>query len=78
MTGVSRSFRKDSPKEEASAPVRREPVTSRTAPPMATPTTPAPQGQPVRKEASASVKIDQKQEDEDLLDIPAFLRRQAN
>tara|TARA_R100000005_G_C5003615_1_gene212063 strand:+ start:4772 stop:6511 length:1740 start_codon:yes stop_codon:yes gene_type:complete len=78
MTGVSRSFRKDSPKEEASAPVRREPVTSRTAPPMATPPAAAPQGQPVRKEASASVKIDQKQEDEDLLDIPAFLRRQAN
>ncbi|WP_339714491.1 cell division protein FtsZ [uncultured Sneathiella sp.] len=74
MTGVSRSFKKDSAKEDASAPVRREPTTSRAA----TPPAPAQAPQPTRKEPVSSVKIDQKQEDEDLLDIPAFLRRQAN
>ena len=74
MTGVSRSFMKESSKEETSAPVRREPTTSRPATPSAA--TQAPQ--PPRKEPVSSVKIDQKQEDEDLLDIPAFLRRQAN
>ncbi|MFC4272858.1 cell division protein FtsZ [Sneathiella chungangensis] len=78
MTGVSRSFRKETAKEEAPAPARREPTSSRVAPPPAASAPAAPQSQPVKKEVTSSVKIDQKQEDEDLLDIPAFLRRQAN
>ncbi|WP_334127369.1 cell division protein FtsZ [Sneathiella sp.] len=77
MTGVSRSFRKESGKEEAAAPVRREPVSSRVAPQVSEQAL-APQSPQVRKEVTPSVNIDQKQEDEDLLDIPAFLRRQAN
>src|SRR5690606_33230431 len=77
MTGVSRSFRKESGKEEAAAPVRREPVSSRVAPQVSEQAL-APQSPQVRKEVTPSVNIDQKQEDEDLLDIPAFLRRHAN
>lgn len=68
MTGVSRSFKKE---EEPAAPVRREPTSEKKV--AAQPAAPAP-----RKEVVPSVKITQKQDDEDLLDIPAFLRRQAN
>jgi len=75
MTGVSRTFRKETAREETPAPVRKEPTSERVVP---TPAAPAPQSPTVRKEVTSSVKIDQKQEDEDLLDIPAFLRRQAN
>ncbi|MDF2367776.1 cell division protein FtsZ [Sneathiella sp.] len=78
MTGVSRNFRKETAREEAPAPVRKEPTSTRVA---STPAAPAPavaQNPTVRKEVTSSVKIEQKQEDEDLLDIPAFLRRQAN
>ena len=68
MTGVSRNFKKE---EAPAAPVRREPTSEKKVAPQ--PAAPAP-----RKEAVPSVKITQKQDDEDLLDIPAFLRRQAN
>nr|WP_281351336.1 cell division protein FtsZ [Sneathiella litorea] len=78
MTGVSRTFRKESATEEVPAPVRKEPTSARVAPSPAAPAPAAPQSPSVRKEVTSSVKIDQKQEDEDLLDIPAFLRRQAN
>ncbi|TNE40847.1 MAG: cell division protein FtsZ [Alphaproteobacteria bacterium] len=80
MTGVGRSFRKEEPRETAQAE-RREPTSRRAEPqtqaPAPTPQPTAPQ-MTVRTEAAPSVKISQKKEDEDLLDIPAFLRRQAN
>lgn len=78
MTGVSRNFRKEAAHEETPAPVRKEPTSNRVAPAPAASAPAAPQAPTVRKEVTSSVKIDQKQEDEDLLDIPAFLRRQAN
>ncbi len=82
MTGVGRMSRnaeaeradrqtaEQAPKET----VRTEPVAPR--PQAEAPVTaPAPQKQ---EALSPSVRIEQKNEDEDLLDIPAFLRRQAN
>ena len=68
MTGGVRKARSEAPV----AP-RKEPTSVRQEPTSAAPAMPAP-----APEALSSVKITQKQEDEDLLDIPAFLRRQAN
>jgi len=80
MTGVGRLSRKveaERKEAEVSPPVaRREPVA--TAKPAA-PATPKMTAQPQQEEAlSSSVRIEKKKDDEDLLDIPAFLRRQAN
>jgi len=81
MTGVGRLSRKAEAERKqtaaASEPViRREPVAS-SAPVEAKPQSAV--AQPQKEETlSSSVRIEQKKEDEDLLDIPAFLRRQAN
>ncbi len=72
MTGVGRKIKVGSPETSEAPPVRREPTAAPKAPAPA-PTAPEP-----KQEALSSVKISEKQEDEDLLDIPAFLRRQAN
>lgn len=80
MTGVGRMARKAEAEREARAQeaaaqseVRREPA----APAMQKPV--EEQAQQPQKEALApSVRIEEKKEDDDLLDIPAFLRRQAN
>jgi len=66
MTGGRKN--KSVPVETSREDIRQEPAA---APAPTAPAAPA-------QEASSSVKITQKQEDEDLLDIPAFLRRQAN
>lgn len=77
MTGVGRMARKveaeKASQENVEAPVRREPTTSI----KQSEKTPATE-QPKQDAMSPSVRIEQKKEDEDLLDIPAFLRRQAN
>ncbi len=81
MTGVGRVSRKvEAERKEAEArqAARREPVASPRAEQPA-PAAPAPSAAPKKEEAlSSSVRIEPKSEDEDLLDIPAFLRRQAN
>lgn len=81
MTGVGRVSRKvEAERKEAEArqTARREPVASPRAEQPA-PAAPAPTTAPKKSEAlSSSVRIEPKSEDEDLLDIPAFLRRQAN
>jgi cell division protein FtsZ len=75
MTGVGRVNRKAEAEraareEQAAAHAKQEPVASQPSKPVE---------ETVRQEAlSPSVRIEQKKEDEDLLDIPAFLRRQAN
>ena len=72
MTGVGRMSRKaeaERQEAEVQAPVRKEPVAS------PAPAAPAPQP---TEALSSPVSVQQKKEDEDLLDIPAFLRRQAN
>jgi cell division protein FtsZ len=77
MTGVGRLNRKveaeqsDAGQVEQSA--RREPVASTPVEPQMS--APAPQKQ---EALSSPVRVEQTKEDEDLLDIPAFLRRQAN
>ncbi|MEH6403040.1 MAG: cell division protein FtsZ [Sneathiella sp.] len=77
MTGVGRMARKaeaeNAVSERVEAPVRREPEA--TVKPSEQAAAPQPQKQDAM---SPSVRIEQKKEDEDLLDIPAFLRRQAN
>jgi len=78
MTGVGRMARKAEAEkvsqEKAEMPVRREPEAETVRQPEQ-----AVASQPQKQDAmSASVRIEQKKEDEDLLDIPAFLRRQAN
>ena len=79
MTGVGRVSRKvEAERKEAEArqTARREPVAT---PRAEQPAAPAPTAAPKKEEAlSSSVRIEPKSEDEDLLDIPAFLRRQAN
>ncbi|MBL4740832.1 MAG: hypothetical protein JKY12_07545, partial [Sneathiella sp.] len=79
MTGVGRMARKaeaeadKASQETAEAPIRREPEPTVRQPQQSA------EPQPQKQDAmSASVRIEQKKEDEDLLDIPAFLRRQAN
>ncbi len=79
MTGVGRMARKAEAEraarqaEESVSVERREPATPQASAPKAE--------EPVQSKQEAlspSVRIEQKKEDEDLLDIPAFLRRQAN
>ena len=78
MTGVGRMARKAEAERaarqaEETAAERREP-----AAPQAQPSKAEEPAQPRQEALSPSVRIEQKKEDEDLLDIPAFLRRQAN
>jgi len=80
MTGVGRLSRKvEAERKEAviaEPTVRREPPATARKVEAEAPTNTV---QPQKEEAlSSSVRIDKKKEDEDLLDIPAFLRRQAN
>jgi cell division protein FtsZ len=80
MTGVGRVSRKaEAERKEAEAASqkqeRREPVAKQQSAPQPSQAQSAPQ----KDEAlSSSVRVEPKTEDEDLLDIPAFLRRQAN
>ena len=78
MTGVGRS-KKQEPNQQTERSVRQEPTASarREVEPRQPAVPTAPVVEP-RQEALSSMKISQKNEDEDLLDIPAFLRRQAN
>ncbi|WP_025898449.1 cell division protein FtsZ [Sneathiella glossodoripedis] len=80
MTGVGRMSRKaEAERKQAEAAKkaaeRREPVARQQKAPQADP-----QATPTQKEEAltSSVRVEPKTEDEDLLDIPAFLRRQAN
>jgi len=85
MTGVGRLSRKvEAERKEVGLEqptVRKEPTASASRP-AETPAASEPKAEaPVQKEEAMtppSVKIENKTEDEDLLDIPAFLRRQAN
>ncbi|MEH6546531.1 MAG: cell division protein FtsZ [Sneathiella sp.] len=76
MTGVGRSKKQES-NQQTERSVRQEPTTSARRDAEPKHPTAAPAAEP-RQEALSSMKISQKNEDEDLLDIPAFLRRQAN
>ncbi|WP_373089497.1 cell division protein FtsZ [Sneathiella sp.] len=79
MTGVGRPFRKDDAGSAETQQVRREPTSRKAAPETPARTaSPAPAAAAPRQTPAPAVKVSQKQEDEDLLDIPAFLRRQAN
>ncbi len=80
MTGVGRMTRKAEAERETREVAESQSETVRRAEPAA-PKQPVekPIATPQKQEAlSPSVRIEQKKEDEDLLDIPAFLRRQAN
>ncbi|GLQ06010.1 cell division protein FtsZ [Sneathiella chinensis] len=78
MTGVGRLSRKteEEKSEPRTAPQAQAPVRQEPAAPVSQPAA-QPEARP-EEALSSSVRIEQKQEDEDLLDIPAFLRRQAN
>jgi cell division protein FtsZ len=71
MTGVGRVARKADAERQASQ--RHEPFAG-----MSSPAAQESEPKPRQEALSPSVRIEQKTEDEDLLDIPAFLRRQAN
>jgi cell division protein FtsZ len=78
MTGVGRSKKQEPSPAQVSA--RQEPTAGkrREESPKQPVAAPSPQTEEPRQEALSSMTITQKNEDEDLLDIPAFLRRQAN
>lgn len=82
MTGVGRMARKaEAERTERQAEARHSsPAPERREPAATSPATPKSEevSQPKQEALTPSVRIEQKKEDEDLLDIPAFLRRQAN
>ncbi len=80
MTGVGRVSRKaEAERKEAEAASQKQERREPAAKQQVTPKVEQPQAAPQKDEAlSSSVRVEPKTEDEDLLDIPAFLRRQAN
>ncbi|WP_169568452.1 cell division protein FtsZ [Sneathiella limimaris] len=83
MTGVGRMSRKvEAEKREAErqqVQERKEPIARQPVQEPPKPSAPAADtAQPEATAKPSTVKVEPKTEDEDLLDIPAFLRRQAN